>query len=344
MDAIAAWGLAERKVAGVVNAGLPTSGRYPNRGPAVLVAEKVPVFYLPEPGSFDRIVDGQPLEISLDGVLSQPSGLSLTAELWSPERIRGEAEKARGNLGVELEKFTENTLSYIKEERALLLEPVNVPPLHGVRSIAGRHAAVVVRGEGYKEDLSSIAGYLRDYQPILIGVDGGADALIDFGFKPDIILGDMDSVSDRALRSGACLVVHAYSNGAAPGLDRLKALGIENAEIFPVAGTSEDAALILAYEKHAELIVAVGTHSTLESFLDKGRSGMSSTFLVRLKVGSRMVDARGVSQLHQQRVSGMDILALILCALFVVVILITQAPFGHNVVESARLWWRIVFR
>jgi uncharacterized membrane-anchored protein len=200
-----------------------------------------------------------------------------------------------------------------------------------------------VRGEGYKDDLISISGYLRDYKPVLIGVDGGADALLQFGFKPDIILGDMDSVSDRALRCGARLVVHAYANGTAPGLDRVKALGLK-AEVFPVAGTSEDAALILAYEKHAELIVVVGTHSTLESFLDKGRSGMSSTFLVRLKVGSRMVDARGVSQLHQRRVGGMELLALLLSALFVVVVLMTESRSAHNVYDYLRLWWTVRFR
>jgi len=343
MDAIAAWGLAEKKVAAVVNAALPTSGRYPNRGPMVLAAENIPLYFLPEAGSFDLISDGAPLEISVDGFLCQPSGLRLPAELWTSSRIHDESEKARGNLGDELDKFTANTLGFIKEERSLLLEPVSVPELTGVRSFVGRHTAVVVRGEGYKDDLVSISGYLRDHRPILIGVDGGADALLEFGFKPDIILGDMDSVSDRALRSGAKLVVHAYPNGSAPGLERLKALGLP-AEVFPVAGTSEDAALLLAYEKRAELIVAVGTHSTLESFLDKGRSGMSSTFLVRLKVGSRMVDARGVSQLHQNRVSGLEILALLFSAFLVVALLMTQSPFGHTFLESARLWWRVVFR
>jgi uncharacterized membrane-anchored protein len=343
MDAIAAWGLVEKKVAAVVNSSLPTSGRYPNRGPVILAGEKIPLYFLPDPASFDQIVEGQPLRITVDGILRQPSGLEVPVELWTERRIADESDKARGNLGVELEKFTANTLGYINEERALLLESVPVPELKGVRSFSGRHAAVVVRGEGYKDDLVSITGYVQDFKPILIGVDGGADALLEYGFRPDIILGDMDSVSDRALRCGACIVVHAYADGTAPGLERVNALGL-SAELFPIAGTSEDAALLLAYEKHAELIVAVGTHSTLESFLDKGRKGMSSTFLVRLKVGSRMVDARGVSQLHQRRVGGMEFLALLLSAFFVVAVLITQSPFGHTVVESARLWWHVTFR
>jgi uncharacterized membrane-anchored protein len=342
MDAVAAWGLVEKKIVAVVNAGLPTSGRYPNRGPMVLAEEKIPLYYLSEPGSFDKIIEGQRIEITADGFIRQCGTLELPTELWTASRIREECDKARGNLGAELEKFTANTLGFIKSEQSLLLEQVAVPALVGVRAFAGRHAAVVVRGEGYKDDLISISGYLHDYKPVLIGVDGGADALLDFGFKPDIILGDMDSVSDRALRCGARLVVHAYTNGSAPGLDRVHALGLD-AEVFPIAGTSEDAALILAYEKHAELIVAVGTHSTLESFLDKGRAGMSSTFLVRLKVGSRMVDARGVSMLHQRRAGGFELLALLLCSLFVVVVLMTQSQSAHNFLEYARLWWSVRF-
>jgi uncharacterized membrane-anchored protein len=343
MDAIAAWSLAERKVAAVVNASRPTSGRYPNRGPEVLASENIPLFFLPDSESFDAIVDNQRLQITSDGLVIQQSGVSVRAELWTRERIAEECEKARGNLGFELEKFTENTLGYINREKALLLEPVTVPELKGARSIAGKHVAVVVRGEGYKDDLVSIGGYLDDFKPVLIGVDGGADALLEYRRIPDIILGDMDSVSDKALRCGAKLVVHAYPDGTAPGLKRIESLGLQ-AELFPIAGTSEDAALLLAYEKRAQLIVAVGTHSTLESFLDKGRNGMSSTFLVRLKVGSRLVDARGVSQLHPRRVTGMDILALFLAALFVVSVLMTQSPFGREFVDWARLWWHVRFR
>ena len=243
-----------------------------------------------------------------------------------------------------MDKFTANTLAYIREEKSLLLEPVQVPELPGTRAIAGRHVVIVVRGEGYREDLQSITGYLQDLKPVLIGVDGGADALLDFGFKPDIILGDMDSVSDRALACGARLIVHAYArDGRAPGLARVQALGL-TAETFPIAGTSEDAALMLAYERGAELIVAVGTHSNLEHFLDKGRAGMASTFLVRLKVGSRLVNARGVSQLHLRSVGAMEVAALALSALFVLVVLLTRSPFGHSLVEAVRLWWRVTFR
>jgi uncharacterized membrane-anchored protein len=152
--------------------------------------------------------------------------------------------------------------------------------------------------------------YIREYRPILVGVDGGADALIEVGYTPDVIVGDMDSVSDHALRCGAEVVVHAYADGRAPGLQRVQDLGVA-AVVFPAAGTSEDVALLLADEKGAALIVAVGTHATLVEFLDKGRQGMASTFLTRLRVGGKLVDAKGVSRLYRRRISTWSLVLLI---------------------------------
>jgi len=174
----------------------------------------------------------------------------------------------------------------------------------------GRHALIVVRGYHYKEDLQILRHYIREYRPILIGVDGGADALIDARLKPDMIVGDMDSVSDRALTSGAEIVVHAYRDGRAPGLERVEKLGVTPV-VFPATGTSEDVAMLLADDKGASLIVAVGTHATLVEFLDKGRSGMASTFLTRLRVGSKLIDAKGVSRLYRSRISGWWLLLML---------------------------------
>jgi uncharacterized membrane-anchored protein len=232
-------------------------------------------------------------------------------------------EAAKTNLGAVLEEFAANTLTYVTKEKSLLLDPSNLPNVK--TEINGRHVLVVVRGESYKEDLAIIRHYIRDMKPVLIGVDGGADALIEMGFKPDIIIGDMDSVSDATLKCGAELIVHAYTNGKAPGLPRVQALGLEP-HVCAIPGTSEDLALLLAYEKGAELIVAVGTHSHLIDFLDKGRKGMSSTFLTRLKVGNRLVDAKGVSKLYraQPNVGYVGILAL--AALVVIFTIMALSP------------------
>ena len=164
-----------------------------------------------------------------------------------------------------------------------------------------RHALIVARGPGYKSDLRMVRPYIRDFRPVLVAVDGGADALREVGLAADMIVGDFDSVSDAALRAGAELVVHAYPGGDAPGAARLRWLGLEF-ETVSAPGISEDLALQLAHEKGATLLVAVGTHFNLVEFLERNRDGMASTFVTRLKVGESLVDAKGVSRLVSRRV------------------------------------------
>jgi uncharacterized membrane-anchored protein len=243
-------------------------------------------------------------------------------------------EQSKHNLDAELERFAENTLTYVLKEKSLLLDETKLPAIE--TRIAGKHVLIVVRGEGYKEDLASLRAYINEVKPVLIAVDGGADALLEMGHKPHIIVGDMDSVNDRALTCGAEIIVHTYADSSrpAPGLARLQELGLET-KLAAVPGTSEDVAMLLAYEKGAELIVAVGTHSNLIDFLDKGRNGMSSTFLVRLKVGSRLVDARGASKLYRGRPSLRHAAVLTLAAMAA---LITIIAFSPGVQDQIRLF------
>jgi uncharacterized membrane-anchored protein len=339
LDALAARALADAQVGAVVNAQPFISGKYPNRGPSVLAAAHIPMFQLSEPAGFPQVRDGARLVIDNSADLSQNAVFFETLTLWNDARIAEATAAARANLGAELEKFARNTLQYLDADKDLLLDPTDVPALRRVK-MAGRHALVVVRGDGYKEDLSAMRGYLTDYKPVVIAVDGGADALLEIGHRPDVILGDMDSISDAALRSGAQLIVHAYKNGDAPGLARVKELGLK-ADLFAVPGTSEDAALLLAYEHGADLIVALGTHSNLEDFLDKGRAGMASTYLVRLKVGPRLVDARGVFKLYQPRPPFIAHVALLLSFLFTVVVLLRFSPMWENLAALIHIWWRL---
>jgi uncharacterized membrane-anchored protein len=232
-------------------------------------------------------------------------------------------EATKKNIKQELAKFVENTLDYARREQGLILGDYPVPRLR--TKLQNRHALVVVRGQGYHEDIITIKSYIDEVKPVLIGVDGGADALLELGYRPDLIVGDMDSVSDEALLSGAEIVVHAYPDGRAPGLARIEKLGLP-AVLFPAPGTSEDIALLLAYEKGAELIVAVGTHSNMIDFLEKGRSGMASTFLVRLKVGSILVDAKGVSKLYRQRLQPRHLAQIFLAAMLPLFVVVMVSP------------------
>lgn len=341
LDALAAQGLADAGVAAVVNAQPFISGKYPNRGPCVLAAAGIPLYQLPNPADIKLIKDGAWLVIDEASMLYQGDIPVSPLICWDDFKIAQKSASARANLGSELEHFARNTLQYLDAEKDLLLDPTDVPPAGNLK-IAGRHVMVVVRGEGYKEDLGQLRSYIADVRPVLIAVDGGADALLEVGHKPDIIIGDMDSVSDDALRCGARLIVHAYANrgGEAPGLVRVQRLRLD-AETFAVPGTSEDAALLFAYEHNADLIVAVGTHSNLEDFLDKGRAGMASTFLVRLKVGNRLVDARGVYKIHQPKASGISLLTIIVAALFPILILMSGSPLWQNIAATARIWCQL---
>jgi uncharacterized membrane-anchored protein len=244
----------------------------------------------------------------------------------SAQSVAASLTEARAGLSTALEAFAANTMDYLRRERELLLDGVGTPDLRTV--LEGRHALVVVRGYHYKEDLQTLRPYVREYRPVIIGVDGGADAVLEAGMRLHLIVGDMDSVSDKALSSGAEVIVHAYRDGRAPGLERVQGLGVTPV-VFPATGTSEDIAMLLADAKGAELIVAVGTHATLVEFLDKGRSGMASTFLTRLRVGGKLVDAKGVSLLYRASISTWQILALLACGLLAVLVAMSVTPAGQ---------------
>ena len=331
LDSICARMLVECAPAAVVNASSSISGRYPNTGPGILLSAGIRILDNVGPEVMTLIREGDEIRVDGQGVWLDGVNIASGTEL-SPEDATRLTEASRSNLAQELEKFAQNTLKFIQEEKFLILDPVEVPVLK--TKLADKHALIVVRGEGFREDLAIIKSYLHEMRPVLIGVDGGADALLDFGFKPDLIVGDMDSVSDEALTCGAEIVVHAYGDGKSPGLARVKALGLDPA-VFPIQGTSEDMAMLLAYEHGADLIVAVGTHSNLIDFLEKGRAGMASTFLTRLKIGSKLVDAKGVSRLYRRTPGVKELVILVAAAAAPVLVIASLSP-------AVRTWANLV--
>ena len=348
IDRVAAEALVERRPAAVLNVAASTSGRYPNAGPQILVDAGIALIDAVGPVLFEDLRDGE--TITLDGAAVLRDGTRIGEGIVQDQAtVAASLEIAREGLSEQLEKFAENTMEYMLRERDLLLDGIGAPDVR--TNLAGRPVLIVVRGYHYKEDLATLRPFLRENRPVIIGVDGGADAVLDAGFRPDMIIGDMDSVSDRALRSGAELVVHAYRDGRAPGLERLETLGLgDDTILFPASGTSEDIAMLMADEKGASVIVAVGTHGTLEEFLDKGRAGMSSTFLTRLRIGSKLVDAKGVSRLYRQRISTFQLVLLALAGLAALAVALWATPGGQALVQilGARLdgilsWFTLLF-
>jgi len=325
LDRVAAETLILARPAAVVNAAASISGRYPNLGPLLVCAAGIPLL--------DGVGEEFMAEVT-DGTLIEVVGSEIRCDgrvigkgrRQSIETLEAQIAAAKATMGAELEAFAENTLNYLRTEQHLLLDDPDVPEVR--TRFEGRQVLVVARGPEYKDDLALLrrSGYLNELKPVSIAVDGGADALLDLGIRPDIIIGDFDSVSEKALRCGAELVVHGYRDGRAPGAARLEELGLDYL-VYASEGTSEDIAMLLAFEEGAELIVAVGSHSSMVEFLEKGRPGMASTFLVRLKVGPILVDAKGVNRLYRQTTVRKADLAMVIGAAmltFLVFVLVSE--------------------
>lgn len=322
LDELAAESLCTAKVKAVINTDSSMTGRYLNNGPAKLAAAKI--IHLDEAGQnvYERIQNNDPLTVRDDGIWRGSEFLG-RGRVVNEALIARQMRLAESNLGEMLDSFVQNTLEYALKEKELILGKLELPKLK--TNFKNKHVLVVVRGQSYREDLEAVKHYVDEVRPVLVGVDGGADALMEFGYTPDLVVGDMDSVSDLALTRAREIVVHAYTDGRAPGMDRINELGLP-AITVQAPGTSEDITFLLAYEFGAKLICAIGTHSNMIDFLEKGRKGMASTFLVRLKVGNRLVDARGVSQLYRSRVSGRSLILITLAASIPVLALAIANP------------------
>jgi uncharacterized membrane-anchored protein len=338
LDRIAAEDLVAARVPAVVNVAPYSTGHYPNAGPLTLAQAGVRVIEAPGAPLFDEVRDGDPIaitggEVRCNGTVLAKGRVLSTAELAE------QLVDHRRRIDAALADFAENTVAHLREEGALLARGIDVPRTR--TKFRDRHVLIVVRGATYRKDLRALAGYIRGVRPLLVAVDGGADALLEAGWKPDVVLGDMDSASDEALRSGAELIVHGYPDGRAPGADRLERMGLDH-KVLRSVGTSQDIAMLLAHEKGAGLIVSVGAHFNLVEFLERSRAGMSSTFLTRLRVGDLLVDAKGVSRLYNPGVTGRQLALFFVAALALLTIVIVNTPALSDLVDLIWLKLKII--
>ncbi len=339
LDEVAALSLVESKIKCLINMSETISGRYPNQGPSILLEANIPIFEVKEENIYNQIVEGDIIEIIDDYIVYKDNKIA-QCKLLDEDTIKELLDIGFHNTEKELERFIENTLEYAKKEKGLVTGKISIPRTR--TKINGKHVLVVVRGKDYKMDLDAIRSYIDEVNPIFIGVDGGGDALLDYGYIPHIVVGDMDSVSDKCLKKTKEIIVHAYPDGRAPGLKRIKNLGLD-AQVFPAPGTSEDIALLLSYANGADLIVAVGTHTNMIDFLEKGRSGMSSTFLVRLKVGSILVDAKGVNKLYHSSLKLKYVIGIAIAALIPIAVITSMHPLMKELVLLFKIRIRMIF-
>lgn len=332
LDRVSGEDLVACGVVGVVNCSPSSSNSYPNMGPLLVAQAGIALVDVPGDGLFKRLHDGDPVVLRGGEVWCRDERVAV-GELLEAERVQADTEQRRAEIGEALEAFAHNTVQYMLEERELLSGRIELPRFD--TDFRDRPVLIVVRGVDHKRDIRALRPYIRDVKPVLIGVDGGADALLHEGFQPDMIVGDMDSAAEATLRSGAELVVHAYADGRAPGRDHLESLGLDY-KVVPAPGTSQDIAMLIAAEKGAELLVSVGSHFNLVEFLDKNRRGMASTFLTRLRVGEILVDAKGVSRLYRPQ-PGMAPVGLLALTGFVVLLAVILLTPGLN--DVADLLW-----
>jgi uncharacterized membrane-anchored protein len=339
IDRIAAEELIEAGAAAVVNASRSSDGRYPNAGPLMLARAGIRLLDAPEADVFERLRDGDWVRVEDDGAITVSGQEVLRGRVLEVEELERQMDEQRERIDVALADFAENTVAHVRQETDLLTDSIDFPPI--VASFRDRHVLIVVRGERHRRDLKALRAYIRDMRPMIVAVDGGADGVIEAGLKPDVIFGDMDSASDEALRCGAELIVHAYPDGRAPGCERLQAAGLRHT-VVPAAGTSEDVAMLMAHEKGAALIVSVGAHFNLVEFLDRKRGGMSSTFLTRLRIGDKLVDAKGVSRLYHPSSTLAPVAMFAVAFAILLTILVITSPALNDVFElvwlKVRIW------
>jgi len=335
IDRIAAEELIATGVRVVVNAAASSDGRYPNAGPLLLARAGVTLIDAEGDDPFELLEEGAEVTV-LGGTVSGAGGDVLRGRVLAVAELEARLGEQRERVDEALAEFAENTVAHVRQETDLLTGAIELPPTKTV--FRDRHVLIVVRGEGHRSDLKALRAYIRDVRPLVVAVDGGADGCLQAGLKPDLILGDMDSAGDEALRCGAELIVHAYPDGRAPGRDRLLEMGLTHT-LVPAAGTSEDVAMLMAFEKGADLIVSVGAHFNLIEFLDRKRGGMSSTFLTRLRIGEKLVDAKGVSRLYNPG-SAFGPLPLFLAAFAILLaILVIVSPALGDLVDL--VWLKI---
>jgi uncharacterized membrane-anchored protein len=332
LDRVSGEDLVACGVVAVLNQATSSTGAYPNMGPLLLVQAGIHLVDDLDADLFALLHDGDAIEVR-DGEILRRGEVIARGAVRDPRSVQEANERHRADIGDALAAFAKNTVEHMVAEQELLGGRLELPRFD--TDFRDRPVLIVVRGVDHQRDLRALRPYIREVKPVLVGVDGGANAILEEGFKPDMIVGDMDSSTEETLRRGGELVVHAYPDGRAPGRARLQELGLPH-KIVPAPGTSQDIAMLIASEKGAELIVSVGSQLNLVEFLDKSRRGMSSTFLVRLRLGERLIDAKGVSRLYRPRPGIAPVAALLAAglAVFATVVLVTP-----GLREVADLLW-----
>jgi uncharacterized membrane-anchored protein len=336
LDRVTADALVDAGVAAVINASSSITGRYPNLGPEVLLSNGVVLIDDTGQEVFKKVRDGARVRVNDGGVYSGDRRLIVGTERGDQE-ISELMHEAKSGLVAHLEAFAGNTIEFIRSESPLLIDGIGIPDIDV--DLNRRHVVIVGEEDAAVDELKCLKPFIKEYQPVLVGVGTGADVLRKAGYRPQLIVGDPDMMTADVLRCGAQVVLPADADGHAPGLDRIQDLGI-GAMTFPAAGSATDLALLLADHHGAALIVTAGHTATIEEFFDRTRARSNpSTFLTRLKVGHKLVDAKAVATLYRSRISAGAIAFLVLAMLVAIIVALWVSRADHAVLDWISSYW-----
>lgn len=329
IDQRSAESLAHCNPRAVVNAQASISGRYPTGGPLVLADAGIAI--IDNAGS-EVMTWRDGTDVTIEGGLITPlDGEAVQGTHLTREAIETAMESAADGMHVQLASFTANAMDVVAHDAGVLLDGKDIPQT-GV-SLDGKHVVVVAPGYHHVEQLAAIKRYVRERKPVFIAVGEAADVVASSSRPPTIILGNVESVSEKVLGSAKAIVVHDPSAKEA-GLNRVESLGLDH-EASKATIASADLAVLMAAAGGASVIVTVGMDTRLLDFLEQGRSDMAGTFLARLQAGPAVVDASTLALVYRHRFSWLSLLALVLSGVAALAVAISATPGGPQ-------WWRSV--
>lgn len=331
--------LVDIKPAAVLNVAEFTTGSIPNYGPHMLLDAGVTLIEGVGEEFVSSFKDGKKARINEEGAVFIGDTEVATGKVVSREKAEKNFSSAQRELIDHMEAFFGNSIEFIHSEGPLLIDGLGVPD--SGTEMAGRKVLVVSPSTDHRNKVKLLRNFIREYEPIIIGVDSAADTVVDLGYKPDFIVGDPSEISSETLRCGARVILPADPDGTAEGLERIQDLGI-GAMTFPAATDSAtDLALLLADYHGAQMIVQVGRSLDLDDIFAKQKHATPAAMLSRMKAGTRLVDADSVINLYTNPNSGgigwLWALLGILVALAVIVIIVGlggDASFGQNLIDT----------
>ncbi len=225
--------------------------------------------------------------------------------------------------------FEGSVEDYLAKDGATVLRGEGVPSIDG---LGKRPILLVSAASEAASDCRALARWRSEAAPFVIAVDGGADVALKAHLTLDLVVGDADLMSEKAIRRARAFIVRVGGDGLAPGAQRLDRMGIVY-ERVAMAGTSLDAALVVAAHSSATAVITAGVSYGVAELVDAGRALVAPAFFSRLAVGSRLIGVQAVAATFRPRPRGWTLVFLALVALGLMGVALWSTPWGNDLLH-----------